>query len=139
MGDYASVSVTVPSGRGFCACFKHGAVFANSAMSVRGGFLLRLQILMGLLREKTGRARTTPPLYSDGFSRDWTLACQSSLFVDFVFVSWFSWTMAAPIPICFLDFSDFGKGIFYAALSRHCRVTFQQLSRASPDVQDQRK
>lgn len=86
MGDYASVSVTVPGGRGFRACFKHGAVFANSAMSVRGGFLLRLQILMGLLREKTGRARITPPLYNNGFSRDWTLACQSSLFVDFVVV-----------------------------------------------------
>lgn len=98
---------------------------------------MRPQILMGLLSEKTGQTRITPLLYGDGFSRDWTLGCQSSLFVDFVFVSRFSWTMAALIPICFLDFLDLGKDIFYVALSRHCGITFQQLSRAAPE--DQRK
>lgn len=62
--------VIVPGGCGFCASFKRAAVFANSAMSIRGGFPLRPQILTGLLSEKTGPARIAPPLYADGFSRD---------------------------------------------------------------------
>lgn len=66
----------VPSRRSFSVCFKHSvpsAVFAISAMGIRGDILLRAWILMGFLSEKTGHARITPPLYHNGFSSDWTL------------------------------------------------------------------
>lgn len=66
----------MPSRRSFSVCFKHSvpsAVFAISAMGIRGDILLRAWILMGFLSEKTGHARITPPLYHNGFSSDWTL------------------------------------------------------------------
>lgn len=105
--------VIVPGGCGFCASFKRAAVFANSAMSVGGGFPLRLQILTGLLSEKTGPARIAPPLYADGFSRDldtwmfrtpclWIL-CLSRGFLG-------QWLLRS--PICFLDFWDLEKTYF---------------------------
>lgn len=73
------MSLIVPSGHGLCVYFKHSAVFAISAMGVRGGILLRAWILMGFLSEKTGPARITPPLYCDGFSSDWTLVYSKAL------------------------------------------------------------
>lgn len=124
----------VHGGCGFRARFKHTAVFANSAMSARGGFLLRTQILTGFLSEKAGRARITPPLYSDGFSRTGRLdVCGVSVCVV-VFLD-----NGCSDPHLLSGFLGFGKDIFHVALSRHCGITFQRLSRASPDVQDQRK
>lgn len=81
-------------------------------MSVRGGFLLRPDILMGFLSEKTGWSRITPPLCSDGFSRDWTLACWSSVcgFYVVVFLDngcsdvsalWISWIWQRRISCSF--------------------------------------
>lgn len=105
-------------------------------MSVRGGFLLRPDILMGFLSEKTGWSRITPPLRSDGFSRDWTLACRSSVCGFYVVV----FLDNGCSDLCLLSgFLGFGKDIFHVALSRHCGITFQQLSRAVPDLQDQQK
>lgn len=77
----------MPSGHRFCVRFKHSgpsAVFAISAMGVRGGILLRAWILMRFLSEKTGTVRITPPLYCNGFSSDWTLVFSKalSLFLD---------------------------------------------------------
>lgn len=72
----------VPSGHSFWVRFKHSghsAVFAISAMGVRGGILLRAWILMGFLSEKTGLARITPTLYCNGFSSDWTLVYSKAL------------------------------------------------------------
>lgn len=77
--DQASMSLIVPSGHRLCVYFKHSAVFAISAMGVRGGILLRAWILMGFLSEKTGPARITPPLYCDGFSSGWTLVYSKAL------------------------------------------------------------
>lgn len=73
---WASIRRIVPSRRSFSVCFKHSvpsAVFAISAMGIRGDILLRAWILMGFLSEKTGHARITPLLYHNGFSSDWTL------------------------------------------------------------------
>lgn len=77
--DQASMSLIVPGGHRLCVYFKHSAVFAISAMGVKGGILLRAWILMGFLSEKTGPARITPPLYCDGFSSDWTLVYSKAL------------------------------------------------------------
>lgn len=79
----------MPSGLRFCVYFKHrgpSAVFAISAMGVRGGILLRVWILMGFLSEKTGPARITPPLYCDGFSSDLTLVHSKALSLEGLFL-----------------------------------------------------
>lgn len=76
------MGLIVPGGDRFCICFKHSgpsAVFAISAMDVRGGILLRAWILMGFLSEKTGTARITSLLYCNGFSSDWTLVYSKAL------------------------------------------------------------
>lgn len=121
-----SLSVIVPGGRGFCVPFKDDSVFANSAISIRGGVLLRPQILMGLLSEKTGWAWITPPLYNDGFSRDWTLGCQSSVCGFCVCVVVFL-DNGCSDPHLLSGFLGFGKGVFYVALRNYFSAVVLEL------------
>lgn len=118
--EWASIRCIVPSRRSFSVCFKHSvpsAVFAISAMGIRGGILLRAWILMGFLSEKTGHARITPPLYHNGFSSDWTLTqCLGEgghlglyLYCQHFFLDNASTKAQVQRSVCFLDLSNLAE------------------------------